>query len=1341
MVVRDDEDAHYWCLGVAAIRPQRPPLYEEALRLATAAVSPTRVIIIAHGAAPPPVVLPPPPAMSPTPLPPARRPPRVRTVAQRANSCHSLLLWNARALTTPRVTSLLALDVPIVGITETWKPSAEALSLLSSKYEVLLALRADAQGGGVLLGVQRGAFTVKQLLAETKGGAEIVVADVKPLDESPALRIGVIYVPPNLPGLRDLLADLWDAWAPDMIVGDYNAIHDAWSALDDADVAREGRGRSNASGAAVFRFMLESDVAVVAPPSATCSTGSVIDLALCRPSLRAAARTLPSALGSDHRPVVVTVDVLPRRPRSGPWRVHWRKVEAKHWEAFSRALETSRYAKAYEGPLADRAAELSRLLRVAARATLPYTRSYRGATRLPRELERLAKNAADAWSTGDSAAIALAEAQYRDELERHYASSHLERAAAAEHDPRVLWSFLDDDVPESCHQLEGHSSVRGEAQAFAQRFAAVHAGAVPTSPVEVPPDPIPPISQLEMEAALARQRKDGAADPSGLCPQFLRHLPTAFVSAMRCVANASLATGEVPQTWRDAIFVPVPKDVPAKPQVERFRPVALTDLLCRLVERVVLGRLESVAVGLETHQYGFTRHMRVDMPLAHLFHEVEEGWREKRRMTREPNRPWRQGTTLVLAVDKSDAFARVTARDVVAALLHLGAQPYLVKWIANFMEGRRGRVRWRGRVTEPFGLDRGAPMGSILGPFLWLLVADTLSPRLVEVVRRAALLDTRMGFGWVADDLTVWVTGWSTATMRGVAEDALGVIAAWAEKKDIGLSAKSRAIILGGGFDVLRHWAEPLRAKRAAFTLPVTTEPLRLLGVWLDNALSMSAHCQIIERRVGPLVPRLRQIARWLRPHQLQQLYVGKGLAQILHGSAVWAPKAQRQVEYPRILDALHGAAARAICGTGRTAHSASCLAEANLPPLSQLFAREAFALAVRILHRAPTRPVAKSLGRTKPASRQEQLTVGPLDEHSFSAAWRRVAARPVSRLPPAGELIPSWRDAGKSLAFILPDDKTTRSQTSLEKLREHNEQLVARHQGSVLLLADGSVREKGAAGAMRALAPDLAELAADSVPAGKIACSATAELRAIVLALQTASRLALAPGVHILCCTDSRANIEVLQRGHQGATDLLVVEAWRQILHLTETHPLTLAFVFAHCGWGIGDVVDAAAEAAAGAFDDAAQKSVSCREGDEANLWERTAASEGETQVRADLAGHLRGDLSAQTKALYLPFVRNLTPGDARLLHQLRTGVVGKLGGWRYGAPDDCPHCSAVGALARGGVAVRHLFVCPATAHLRATHAVGGVTDLVSRPATAVAYAKDWLAQRPGTQAASQDG
>ncbi len=54
----------------------------------------------------------------------------------------------------------------------------------------------------------------------------------------------------------------------------------------------------------------------------------------------------------------------------------------------------------------------------------------------------------------------------------------------------------------------------------------------------------------------------------------------------------SLNTGCVPRAWKETTIIPIPKKTYVK-EMKKFRPVTLTSILCKCLEKVVAGELTS----------------------------------------------------------------------------------------------------------------------------------------------------------------------------------------------------------------------------------------------------------------------------------------------------------------------------------------------------------------------------------------------------------------------------------------------------------------------------------------------------------------------------------------------------------------------------------------------------------------------------------------------------------------------------------------------------------------------------------------------------------------------------
>lgn len=83
-----------------------------------------------------------------------------------------------------------------------------------------------------------------------------------------------------------------------------------------------------------------------------------------------------------------------------------------------------------------------------------------------------------------------------------------------------------------------------------------------------------------------------------------------------------------------------------------------------------------------------------------------------------------QYAQLLIAIDFSDAFCRVTPEKVEWALRRRHVSPYICQGIRSYLNERSIRVWVNGRMSRAASCEVGCPQGSIIGPFLWLLAMD-----------------------------------------------------------------------------------------------------------------------------------------------------------------------------------------------------------------------------------------------------------------------------------------------------------------------------------------------------------------------------------------------------------------------------------------------------------------------------------------------------------------------------------------------------------------------------------------------------------------------------------------
>jgi hypothetical protein len=151
------------------------------------------------------------------------------------------------------------------------------------------------------------------------------------------------------------------------------------------------------------------------------------------------------------------------------------------------------------------------------------------------------------------------------------------------------------------------------------------------------PKPLGPesddFSMEELVSSLKAGKAKGAEGPDGVAPQFLKNLGEVARSFMLDTFNKSWRERVCPQSWRDAVIVPILK--PGKPQghLDSYRPVVLTSCLAKVMECIVAKRLQHLAESrgmLNSDQSGFRPQRSTEDQVIRLSQAISDGFQAKK---------------------------------------------------------------------------------------------------------------------------------------------------------------------------------------------------------------------------------------------------------------------------------------------------------------------------------------------------------------------------------------------------------------------------------------------------------------------------------------------------------------------------------------------------------------------------------------------------------------------------------------------------------------------------------------------------------------------------------------
>ena len=99
------------------------------------------------------------------------------------------------------------------------------------------------------------------------------------------------------------------------------------------------------------------------------------------------------------------------------------------------------------------------------------------------------------------------------------------------------------------------------------------------------------VAMMEFEKALAQLNTKQAPGPDKVSIYMLKHLGPQAKKKLLQLFKASWKTSNIPKIWKKATMIPILKRGKCKTEAESYRPISLTFCICKLMERIIITRL------------------------------------------------------------------------------------------------------------------------------------------------------------------------------------------------------------------------------------------------------------------------------------------------------------------------------------------------------------------------------------------------------------------------------------------------------------------------------------------------------------------------------------------------------------------------------------------------------------------------------------------------------------------------------------------------------------------------------------------------------------------------------